>query len=82
VSQAAIPANSNAHNVPYFRRWRFEMKLGPFFSKQEITFELLEVVLLIIYHMNEYKRCGQNTQTVSSDSERRPTLTISLSDTT
>ncbi len=27
----SIPANSDAHNVPSFRRWHFEMKLGPFF---------------------------------------------------
>jgi hypothetical protein len=26
----SIPANSNAQNVPSFRRWRFEMKLSPF----------------------------------------------------
>ena len=25
----SIPANSDAQNVPYFRRWRFEMKLSP-----------------------------------------------------
>ncbi len=25
-----IPANSDAQNVPSFRRWRFEMKLSPF----------------------------------------------------
>jgi hypothetical protein len=27
----SILANSNAQNVLSFRRWRFEMKLGPFF---------------------------------------------------
>ncbi len=27
----SIPANSGAQNVPSFRRWRFEMKLSPFF---------------------------------------------------
>jgi hypothetical protein len=27
----SIPANSNAQNVPSFRRWRFVMKLSPFF---------------------------------------------------
>jgi hypothetical protein len=26
----SITANSEAQNVPYFRRWRFEMKLSPF----------------------------------------------------
>jgi hypothetical protein len=26
----SIPANPDAQNVPYFRRWRFEMKLSPF----------------------------------------------------
>ncbi len=26
----SIPANSDAHNAPSFRRWRFEMKLSPF----------------------------------------------------
>ena len=33
----SIPANSDAQNVPSFRRWRFVMKLSPFFS-QIITF--------------------------------------------
>ncbi len=28
----SIPANPDAPNVPSFRRWRFEMKLGPFFT--------------------------------------------------
>jgi hypothetical protein len=27
----SIPANSDAQNVPSFRRWGFEMKLSPFF---------------------------------------------------
>jgi hypothetical protein len=27
----SIPANPDAQNVPSFRRWRFEMKLSPFF---------------------------------------------------
>jgi hypothetical protein len=27
----SIPANSDALNVPSFRRWRFDMKLSPFF---------------------------------------------------
>jgi hypothetical protein len=27
----SIPANSDAQNMPSFRRWRFEMKLSPFF---------------------------------------------------
>ncbi len=27
----SIPANSDARNVPSFRRWRFEMKICPFF---------------------------------------------------
>jgi hypothetical protein len=26
----SIPANSDAQNVPSFRRWRFEMKLSPY----------------------------------------------------
>ncbi len=26
----SIPANSDAQNLPSFRRWRFEMKLSPF----------------------------------------------------
>ncbi len=29
----SIPANPDARNVPSFRRWRFEMKLSPFFIK-------------------------------------------------
>jgi hypothetical protein len=28
----SIPANSDAQNVPSFRRWRFEMKHSPFFG--------------------------------------------------
>ncbi len=28
----SIPANPDAQNVPSFRRWRFEMKLSPFFT--------------------------------------------------
>ena len=27
----SIPANSDALNVPSFSRWRFEMKLSPFY---------------------------------------------------
>jgi hypothetical protein len=27
----SIPANPDAQNVPSFRRWRFEMKLSPFY---------------------------------------------------
>jgi hypothetical protein len=29
----SIPTNSDAQNVPSFRRWRFVMKLSPFFSQ-------------------------------------------------
>jgi hypothetical protein len=29
--EGSIPANSDTQNVPSFRRWRFEMKLSPFF---------------------------------------------------
>jgi hypothetical protein len=29
----SIPANSDAQNVPSFRRWRFEMKLSPFIGE-------------------------------------------------
>ncbi len=32
----SIPANSDAQNVPSFRRWRFEMKLSPFFCDRRI----------------------------------------------
>jgi hypothetical protein len=38
----SIPANSDAQNVPSFRRWRFEMMLSPFYSPplfQSIHFE-------------------------------------------
>ncbi len=28
---SSIPANSDAQNVPLFRRWRFVMKLSPLF---------------------------------------------------
>jgi hypothetical protein len=31
-SVGSIPANCDAQNVPSFRRWRFEMKLSPFFQ--------------------------------------------------
>jgi hypothetical protein len=31
----SIPANSDAQNVPAFRRWRFEMKLSPFWNETE-----------------------------------------------
>ena len=30
VGVGSIPANSDALNVPSYRRWRFEMKLSPF----------------------------------------------------
>ena len=30
----SIPANSDAQNVPCFRRWRFEIKLSPFFGSR------------------------------------------------
>jgi hypothetical protein len=40
----SIPANPDARNVPSFRRWRFEMKLSPFF----IFFLLLSLVLILI----------------------------------
>ncbi len=29
----SIPANCDAQNVPSFRRWRFEMKLSPFYTR-------------------------------------------------
>jgi hypothetical protein len=32
----SIPAKSDALNVPSFRRWRFEMKLSPFFVSAAI----------------------------------------------
>ncbi len=31
----SIPANSDAQDVPSFRRWRFEMKLGLFFLTKQ-----------------------------------------------
>jgi hypothetical protein len=31
----SYPANSDAQNVPTFRRWRFEMKLSPFISHND-----------------------------------------------
>jgi hypothetical protein len=33
----SIPANSDAQNVPCFRRWRFEMKLCPFLKSSVVT---------------------------------------------
>jgi hypothetical protein len=33
----SIPANPDARNVPSFRRWRFEMKLSPFYAEQMKT---------------------------------------------
>ena len=40
----SIPANPDAQNVPSFRRWRFEMKLSPFFF---IDF-IMDVKIIII----------------------------------
>ncbi len=33
----SIPANPDAQNVPSFRRWRFEMKLSPFYSYSRVA---------------------------------------------
>jgi hypothetical protein len=41
----SIPANSDAQNVPFFRRWRFEMKLSPY---------LKQSIFLFIYIMAVY----------------------------
>jgi hypothetical protein len=35
----SIPANPDAQNVPSFRRWRFEMKLSPFFFYSRVCIE-------------------------------------------
>jgi hypothetical protein len=35
----SIPANSDAQNVPSFRRWRFEMKLSPFYIMAIIIYK-------------------------------------------
>ncbi len=44
----SIPANSDAQNVPSFRRWRFEMKLSPsallYSSRKYIGHELTCVI--------------------------------------
>ncbi len=36
----SIPANSDAQNVPSFRRWRFEVKLSPLYT----TINLIELI--------------------------------------
>ncbi len=37
ASVGSIPANSDAQNVPSFRRWRLERKLSPFIIRKEIN---------------------------------------------
>jgi hypothetical protein len=41
VGVGSIPANSDAQNVPSFRRWRFEMKLKSLFFVVENQFVIL-----------------------------------------
>ncbi len=41
----SIPANSDAQNVPSFRPWRFEMKLGPFLTTESRGTACLRVAL-------------------------------------
>jgi hypothetical protein len=42
----SIPANSDAQNVPSFRRWRFEMKLSPFTHQ---LYEVYSVSFFLLY---------------------------------
>ncbi len=47
----SIPANSDAQNVPSFRRWRFEMKLSPF-----IVYDFVyDIVFDVVYDKNIQK---------------------------
>ncbi len=39
----SIPANSDAQNVHSFRRWRFEMKLSPFFILTKCRWNLDDI---------------------------------------
>jgi hypothetical protein len=49
----SIPANPDAQNVPSFRRWRFEMKLSPFYYCQNSN----NIVWVTSAH--ESGTCGQ-----------------------
>jgi hypothetical protein len=44
----SIPAHSDAHNVPSFRRWRFEMKLSPFFLEGVLLFSVGYFIELLV----------------------------------
>jgi hypothetical protein len=39
----SIPANSDAQNVPSFRRWRFEMKLSPPLFLEDLVVFYIEI---------------------------------------
>jgi hypothetical protein len=45
----SIPANFNAQNVSSFCRWRFEMKLSPFFDN------VIVILLHIFYDPKNFK---------------------------
>jgi hypothetical protein len=46
----SIPANSDAQNVPSFRRWRFELKLSPFFLNFFFPRTAVFVLFLLIFN--------------------------------
>ncbi len=43
----SIPAKTDAQNVPSFRRWRFEMKLSPFFASADFWSSMVAVVAVM-----------------------------------
>ncbi len=48
----SIPANPDAQNVPSFRRWRFEMKLSPFFFWVHIALGVISIFWLAFSRSN------------------------------
>ncbi len=46
----SIPANSDALNVPSFRRWRFEKKLSSFYDIERYIFDIGELKHRYRYH--------------------------------
>ncbi len=56
AGMGSIPANSDAQNVPSFRRWRFEMKLSPLNWWCVCLCQCLCVCVLVITerHINVY----------------------------
>ena len=65
----SIPANSDAQNVPSFRRWRFEMKLSPFFFTY---FAYCSYICIIL------KNKGTKLHFKSPTAERRHVLCVGV----